>query len=183
MSIFITLCLFGVCYLIYKSVSKNRLTPEQKELLKVATVNKITDQKTIKHLINKEITLEQAKKIQDDIKKEQQRKAKSKAARDAKAKAEREAKEKDELEAKVNAEKELIEKLSSANHRTYFCYSLVNTTSVLYLIDPANNSIIESSGTDLSSLYKDDWRLIDVDKTGKNAQLDSFNSIVRLKKA
>ena len=126
MSTFITLCLFGVCYLIYKSVSKNRLTPEQKELLKVATVNKITDQKTIKHLINKEITLEQAKKIQDDIKKEQQRKAKSKAARDAKAKAEREAKEKDELEAKVNAEKELIEKLSSANHRTYFCYSLVN---------------------------------------------------------
>ena len=90
MSIFITLCLFGVCYFIYKSVSKNRLTPEQKELLKVATVNKITDQKTIKQLINKEITLEQAKKIQDDIKKEQQRKAKAKAARDAKAKAERE---------------------------------------------------------------------------------------------
>ena len=183
MSIFITLCLFGVCYFIYKSVSKNRLTPEQKELLKVATVNNITDQKTIKQLINKEITLEQAKKIQDDIKTEQKRKAKAKAARDAKAKAEREAKEKAEWEAKVKAEKKLIEKLSSANNRTYFCYSLVNTESILYLINPENNSVIESSRTNLSTLYKEGWRLIDVDKTGKTAQLDAFNSIVRLKKA
>ena len=110
------------------------------------------------------------------------RKAKEAAERKAKEVAERKAKEAAEKEAKAKAEQEIIQKLISANNRTYFCYSLVNTESLLYLINPETNSILESSETDLSRLYKEGWRLIDVDKTGRNAQLDAFNAVVRLEK-
>ena len=174
MSTFLTLFIVFVCYFIYKFLRKNRLSPEQKELLKVANSNKITDKETITQFVNQEITLEKAKQIQDEIIKENQKKAKAKADREAKAKADR--------EAKAKAERELIEKLSSSNNRTYFCYSIVNTESLLYLINPENNRIIESSRTDLSTLYKEGWRLIDLDKTGRNAQLDGFNAVLRLER-
>ena len=182
MSTFLTLFIVFVCYFIYKFLRKNRLSPEQKELLKVANSNKITDKETITQFVNQEITLEKAKQIQDEIIKENQKKAKAKADREAKAKADREAKAKADREAKAKAERELIEKLSSSNNRTYFCYSIVNTESLLYLINPENNRIIESSRTDLSTLYKEGWRLIDLDKTGRNAQLDGFNAVLRLER-
>ena len=182
MSIFTTLCLIGIGYFIYNSVKKNRLTPEQKELLKVADANQITDEKIKMQFIKKEITLEKAIQSQTEKKKEAKRQAKAKAEKEAKAKAEEEAKAKVEEETKAKAEKEIIEKLTAANNRTYFCYSLVNTESLLYLINPETNSVLESSKTNLSSLYKEGWRLIDVDKTGKTAQLDAFNSVVRLEK-
>jgi len=182
MSIFTIICISVICYFIYKSIKKNRLTPEQKELLKVAETNQITDEGIKMHFIKKEITLEEAIQSQKEKTKDAKRKEKAKAEREAKAKAEREAKAKAEREAKAKAEREIIETLTSANNRTYFCSSLVNTESVLYLINPETNNILESSGTNLSSLYKEGWRLIDVDKTGRSAQLEAFNTVARLER-
>ena len=180
---FCIICISLTFYIIYKSVVKNRLTPEEEELLKVANNNQITDERIKMQFIKKEITLEQAKKSQEEKIKEVKRKAKAKAEREAKLKAEREAKAKAEREAKAKAERAIIEKLTSANNRTYFCSSLVNTESSLYLINPETNNLLESSKTDLSTLYKEGWRLIDVDKTGRSAQLEAFNTVVRLERS
>ena len=160
MSIFTLGCIIGGCYAIYKYVKSNTLTTEQKELLIKAVSNQIVDEEIKMKFIKKEITLEKAIQSQ-----------KEKIDKESRVKAEKE-----------KAEKELIERLSSANNRTYFCYSLVNTESLLYLVNPETNSVLESSATNLTKLYFEGWRLIDVDKTGKNAQLDSLNAVVRLEK-
>lgn len=180
---FIILCLIGVCYFIYKSVEKNRLTPEQKELLKIADANQITDERIKMQFIKKEIPLEEAIKNQKEKIRKEEEKAKLEAEKEARAKAEREARVKAEREARAEAEREIIEKLTSANNRTYFCHSLVNIESLLYLINPETNSVLESSETNLSSLYKEGWRLIDVDKTGRSAQLEAFNTVLRLERS
>ena len=70
----------------------------------------------------------------------------------------------------------------TSTHRVYFSYSLVNEDSPIYLVHPNTNSIMDSSETSLKKLYVDGWRLLDIDKTGKSAQLEDFNFIVRLSK-
>lgn len=150
-----------ISYFVYKYIKSNRLSPEQKELLRIANENQINDIKIREQFLNTEITLEEAIEFQ---------KKKIKSAEDIKRK---------RREALAKSEAELIAKLSSHNNRIYFCYSLVNNNSPLYLINPETNKVLDSSATDLCNLYNEGWRLMDVDKTGKNAQLDSLNAILR----
>ena len=72
--------------------------------------------------------------------------------------------------------------MHNSTHRVYFSYSLVNEDSPIYLVHPNTNSIIDLSETTLKKLYADGWRLQDIDKTGKSAQLEDFNFIIRLSK-
>ena len=157
--------IYGVLgYLVYYYIKKNRLSPEQKELLRLANDNQINDEEIRQQFLNKDITLEDA--IAFQVEQEKEKAEKAEKERDAVAK----------------AEEELIAKLSSPNNRIYFCYSLVNTKSPLYLINPATNSILNSSATDLSDLYNEGWKLCDIDKTGQSAQLNDFNSVLQFRK-
>jgi|TARA_B100000530_G_C15862217_1_gene449800 hypothetical protein len=158
-----------IIYVIYRY--SKRLTPEQKELLQAAEREKVTNQSIIERLLKKEITLDQAIIEQEKIEEKERIAAEEKAKRIAEEKAKR-----------IAEEKALLDKLSSKNRRIYFSYSLVNTESELYLINPTNNTMLESSKTNLNELYKDGWQIKDIDKTGKSAQFDSFNMLVRLEK-
>jgi len=80
------------------------------------------------------------------------------------------------------AEQQLLTELENSTYRLYFSHSLVNEDSSVYLINPRTNNIVESSETSLKKLYQSGWRLVDVDKTGKSAQLSDFNFVVRLEK-
>ena len=150
-----------IIYVIYRY--SKRLTPEQKELLQAAEREKVTNQSIIERLLKKEITLDQAIIEQEKIEEKERIAAEEKAKR-------------------IAEEKALLDKLSSKNRRIYFSYSLVNTESELYLINPTNNTMLESSKTNLNELYKDGWQIKDIDKTGQSAQFDSFNMLVRLEK-
>ena len=158
-----------IIYVIYRY--SKRLTPEQKELLQAAEREKVTNQSIIERLLKKEITLDQAIIEQEKIEEKERIAAEEKAKRIAEEKAKR-----------IAEEKALLDKLSSKNRRIYFSYSLVNTESELYLINPTNNTMLESSKTNLNELYKDGWQIKDIDKTGQSAQFDSFNMLVRLEK-
>ena len=100
--------------------------------------------------------------------------------------AERKRKEKERRQAlekeKKEAEIKLLREIEQLTRRLYFSYSLVNENSPIYLINPTNNEIIESSETTLNNLYAQGWKLYDIDKTGKSAQLTDFNFILRLQK-
>lgn len=80
------------------------------------------------------------------------------------------------------AEQQLLTELENSKYRLYFSHSLVNEDSSVYLINPRTNNIVESSETSLKKLYQSGWQLVDVDKTGKSAQLSDFNFVVRLEK-
>jgi hypothetical protein len=81
---------------------------------------------------------------------------------------------------RTEAEQKLLNELLNSSHRLYFSTSLVNENSSLYLINPQNNEPLVSSKTTLQQLYAQGWRLHDIDKTGKSAQFDGFNFVVRL---
>lgn len=101
--------------------------------------------------------------------------------REAEQRAAAEKARKEQLARQREAAKERIAALTSCEHsRTYFSYSLVNETSPMYLVDPSTNDVIRESETNLAEMYKKGWRLADMDKTGKSAQLESFNMVVRL---
>ena len=72
--------------------------------------------------------------------------------------------------------------LEKSTHRVYFSHSLVNENSPIYLINPTSNDVLLSSETTLKNLYGQGWRLLDLDKTGKSAQLEDFNFVLRLEK-
>lgn len=80
-------------------------------------------------------------------------------------------------------EEKLLKELLNSSERVYFSYSLVNETSSLFLINPSTNNLIEASETSLKNLYADNWKLKDIDKTGKSAQLEDFNFVVRVSKS
>lgn len=80
-------------------------------------------------------------------------------------------------------EEKLLKELLNSSERVYFSYSLVNETSSLFLINPSSNKLIEASETSLKNLYSDNWKLKDIDKTGKSAQLEDFNFVVRVSKS
>ena len=149
----------------------NHLNPEQKQLLDDALKNNITDKNIQQKIISKEISVEKGvneqQKINEIIKKEAEEKAKKEAEEKARKEAE---------------EKKLLDTLNDPNSRTYFCYSLLNTESKLFLINPKNNDILQSSETNLLTLYSEGWKVVDIDKTGKSAQFSSFNSVIRLEK-
>jgi hypothetical protein len=52
----------------------------------------------------------------------------------------------------------------------------------MYLIHPSSNMVMQASETTLKQLYAEGWKLLDVDKTGKSAQLNDFNFVLRLSK-
>jgi uncharacterized membrane protein len=77
-------------------------------------------------------------------------------------------------------EEKLLNEMMNSSHRVYFSYSFVNEASAIYLVNPYSNDIIESSQTSLKQLYSEGWKLRDLDKTGKSAQLEDFNFVLRL---
>ena len=93
-----------------------------------------------------------------------------------------EEKRKERARIKAEEEAKILNEMLTSTHRVYFSYSLVNEDSPIYLVHPNTNSIMDSSETSLKKLYVDGWRLLDIDKTGKSAQLEDFNFIVRLSK-
>ena len=99
-----------------------------------------------------------------------------------KAEAIQEEKRKERARIKAEEEAKILNEMLTSTHRVYFSYSLVNEDSPIYLVHPNTNSIMDSSETSLKKLYIDGWRLLDIDKTGKSAQLEDFNFIVRLSK-
>lgn len=122
----------------------------------------------------KKLTPEEIAEIEADrIKKEEERK---------KAIAIQEEKRKERERIKAEEEVRILNEMLTSTHRVYFSYSLVNEDSPIYLIHPNTNRTIESSQTSLKRMYTEGWRLLDIDKTGKSAQLEDFNFIVRLSK-
>jgi len=105
-----------------------------------------------------------------------------KAEERKKAEAIQEEKRKERARIKAEEEAKILNEMLTSTHRVYFSYSLVNEDSPIYLVHPNTNSIMDSSETSLKKLYVDGWRLLDIDKTGKSAQLEDFNFIVRLSK-
>jgi len=95
---------------------------------------------------------------------------------------EQERKRKEQERKRKEAEQQLLAELENSKYRLYFSYSLVSEDSSIYLINPLTNNIVESSETSLKKLYQTGWRLVDVDKTGKSAQLSDFNFVLRLEK-
>ena len=133
----------------------NHLNPEQKQLLDDALKNNITDKDLQQKIVSKEISIEEGVNEQQEI---------------------------NAIIKKEAEEKQLLDNLKDPNSRTYFCYSLLNTESKIFLINPENNDILKSSETNLSALYSEGWKVVDVDKTGKSAQFSSFNTVIRLEK-
>ena len=149
----------------------NHLNPEQKQLLDDALKNNITDKDLQQKIVSKEISIEEGVNEQQEINAIIKKEAEEKAKKEAEEKAKKEAEE-----------KQLLDNLKDPNSRTYFCYSLLNTESKIFLINPENNDILKSSETNLSALYSEGWKVVDVDKTGKSAQFSSFNTVIRLEK-
>jgi len=107
----------------------------------------------------------------------------------AQEKALREKKAKDDLKKtqeliKIRKEKEkkILLELTNSDERVYFSYSFVSVKSDLYLINSLNNKIIESSKTCAEKLYSQGYKIVDIDKTGKSAQLEAFNFVIRFSK-
>ena len=117
----------------------------------------------------------------DKEKKEVESKAISEK-KEAEAKAIREKKEKERLKLLKEKEKKINAELLKSNERVYFSHSFVSEKSKLYLINSPSNQIIESSSTNALKLYSEGFRIIDIDKTGQSAQLDSFNFVIRFSK-
>jgi len=155
MSLFwIIIAFIGFYYIFFRKNKKN-ISPE--ESLRLAQE---------KEMHNKELEIERVKRLEEENKqKEQQERA-------------LELQRKKQLE----EENEKISNLLNSNIRVYFSYSFVNENSELFLIDPENNSVIQSSVTTPHKLYHEGYRLKDVDKTGQSAQLDSFNFNLRFQK-
>lgn len=122
----------------------------------------------------KRLTPEEIAAIEaEEIKKEEERK---------KAEAIKEEVRKERARVIAEEEAKMLNEMLTSTHRVYFSYSLVNEDSPIYLVHPNTNSIIDRSQTSLKKLYVDGWRLLDIDKTGKSAQLEDMNFIVRLSK-
>jgi hypothetical protein len=86
-----------------------------------------------------------------------------------------------EKKKKVSIKKKAISKATyDGNEVLLFSYSLVNESSPIYQMK--GTRVIESSKTDLKTMYKSGWRISDLDKTGKSAQFDSFNFVIRMQK-
>ena len=107
----------------------------------------------------------------------------------AQEKALREKKAKDDLKKaqelvkiKKEKEKKILVELTNSDERVYFSYSFVSVKSDLYLINSLNNEIIESSKTCAEELYSQGYKIVDIDKTGKSAQLEAFNFVIRFSK-
>mgnify|MGYP006196376311 CR=1 FL=1 len=57
--------IYGIIgYFVYKYIKKNRLSPEQKEFLRIANENQINDVKIREQFLNTEITLSEAIEFQ-----------------------------------------------------------------------------------------------------------------------
>jgi len=107
--------------------------------------------------------------------------AEAKALREKKA-AEELKKEKERLKLLRQKEKKIVDELLKSKERVYFSHSFVSEKSKLYLINSPSNQIIESSSTNAEKLYSEGFRIIDIDKTGQSAQLESFNFVIRFSK-
>ena len=147
------LILFAVIYFISKK--KKKLTPEEIAAIEAEQIKQEEDRKK-----SEAIKEEETKKIEAIKEEERKERLRIRAEEDAK----------------------LLNDMHNSTHRVYFSYSLVNEDSPIYLVHPNTNSIIDLSETTLKKLYADGWRLQDIDKTGKSAQLEDFNFIIRLSK-
>ena len=102
--------------------------------------------------------------------------------KEAELRAIREKEEKERIKRLKESEKKIITELNKSTERVYFSYSFVSEKSKLMLINPSNNRFIESASTTAEKLYSEGFRIVDIDKTGKSAQLDAFNFVVRFSK-
>ena len=127
-------------------------------------------------------------------------KKKNEVVQKERAEAEREKNRKEQLKKqkeleKINKEKEerrlkeleernrlKIKSLLNSSSRIYFSSSFVSEDSDIYMIDSDNNRILEESKTTANKLYSEGFIIEDIDKTGKSAQLDSFNFVIRFSK-
>jgi len=125
--------------------------------------------------------LQKKKLTPEQIAEKEKKDAEAKVLRDKKA-AEDLKKEKERLKLLKEKEKGIIQELLKSNERVYFSHSFVSEKSKLYLINSLNNKIIEGSLTSAENLYSDGFRIVDIDKTGQSAQLESFNFIIRFSK-
>ena len=136
----------------------------------------------VKHLFSKifesaeekEVRLKKERIEKERIEKEQAEKQKKERELAAKAQAEKEQDEKEWIEKQYANQSSLL----------FFSSSLVSENSPLFLIreDYNDSEIIQSSKTNLKTLYSQGWKLSDIDKTGKSAQLDSINCVIRVSK-
>ena len=147
--------IIGVVFYFFIKKKKKKLTPEQ-----IEAQNKKAAQE--KALLEKKAAQEKAlleKKAKDDLKKAQEL-----------------------VKIKKEKEKKILVELTNSDERVYFSYSFVSVKSDLYLINSLNNEIIESSKTCAEELYSQGYKIVDIDKTGKSAQLEAFNFVIRFSK-
>lgn len=122
------------------------------------------------------------KKLSPEEIEAQKRKAIEEKALQAKLAKEQQKRAQELIKTQKEREKKIISELINSNERVYFSYSFVSVKSDLYLINSLNNKILESSKTCAENLYKEGFKIVDIDKTGKSAQLESFNFVIRFSK-
>ena len=88
---------------------------------------------------------------------------------------------KKQINLEQNKSKNFLKILNNKKELVLFSFALVNEKSPLYIIDKYGR-VDQKQSTNLVVLYQEGWKLIDIDKTGKSAQLEDFNFIVRLSK-
>jgi Skp family chaperone for outer membrane proteins len=154
------LIIYAVVY--FYSKNKKKLTPEE-----------IAAQEAEKARLAQEQLLLEQKKESERLEVERKRMEEEKK---------REAKEIENERLRMEEEQKLLNEMLHSTQRVYFSYALVNESSPMYLIHPSSNMVMQASETTLKQLYAEGWKLLDVDKTGKSAQLNDFNFVLRLSK-
>jgi hypothetical protein len=119
--------------------------------------------------------VETAIKIKEAEKKKELERKKKKEEK-AKAKEEKERKAK---EAEKKKEEEFFKLFETETELIFFTYNLNNENSSLYLVDQ-NGKVQTEQETSLKKLYQKYWVISDIDKTGKSAQLEDFNFLIRV---
>jgi|ETN02SMinimDraft_4_1059925.scaffolds.fasta_scaffold46221_2 hypothetical protein len=82
---------------------------------------------------------------------------------------------------KKKKEEEFFNLFETETELIFFSYNLYNENSPLYLVN-TNGTVKDEHETSLKKLYQKKWVITDIDKTGKSAQLEDFNFLIRVAK-
>ena len=103
----------------------------------------------------------------------------AKKIKESEKKKEIERQRKKEQKAEKKKEEEFFKLFKTETELIFFSYSLYNENSSLYLIDDSGK-VNTDQETSLKKLYQKNWVISDIDKTGKSAQIEDFNFLIRV---
>ena len=103
----------------------------------------------------------------------------AKKIKESEKKKEIERQRKKEQKAEKKKEEEFFKLFKTETELIFFSYGLYNENSSLYLIDDSGK-VNTDQETSLKKLYQKNWVISDIDKTGKSAQIEDFNFLIRV---